>query len=258
MQDLLNEKTSHLYRRALLPLAMVQLAMALIFQDVPILPQAASLTGAMRPPELPPLGFYCIWFAIFLAWLGFAVWAWREDNHVTRRLAPPLAAASLLILMYLALQIAGIRDESLMAFVFIPALFAAQRFDRMRGMGGSPGKWVADITTGLLAGWTSLSLIWFYVGGVRFLLKLAPTDAVWPFVLLTLTAILAWALICFARLTRSPYFVFALSWGFLGMGANLWWTTGLHVPAIFTGIFAIWLIQRRLRFGASGAKHMLT
>lgn len=257
MQDLRNDRSGLLYRRALLVLAVLQLGLALVFWDVPALPEAAAMHGLTRPPELPPIGFFSIWFVIFATHLGFAVWAWREDNHVTRTLAVPLGLASICILALLALQRAGLTQLDLTPLVLALwgiSAWAARRFDLMRGMGGSPGKWAGDATTGLLLGWTTLTLYLFLIGNVRDIYGLASTDAVWPFLLATLALTGAMALASFARLTSSPYFLLAICWGLFGIFANLWWVTGLNAPAVITGLFAIWLVRRRLRFGASGAK----
>ena len=124
----------------------------------------------------------------------------------------------------------------------------------MRGMGGSPGKWAADAATGLLFGWTTLTLYLFLIGNVRDIYGLASSDAVWPFLLATLALTGAMALASFARLTASLYFLLAICWGLAGIFVNLWWVTGLNAPAVITGLFGLWLVRRRLRSGASGAK----
>ncbi|MEL6753757.1 MAG: hypothetical protein AAFO57_07010, partial [Pseudomonadota bacterium] len=128
------------------------------------------------------------------------------------------------------------------------------RFDRTRGTGGSPGRWVADVATGLLAGWMTLATALSTTDLLRQTLGLGNTDAEWWMLALTLAIAVGVALFAFARVTASPYYVIALAWGLIGIVINLWSNVQLHVPAVLTGLLALILILRRILVGASGVQ----
>ncbi|MCI4644088.1 MAG: hypothetical protein MRY64_04835 [Hyphomonadaceae bacterium] len=262
MQTVSEHSHSLLARRALVPIALIQMALALFLHDLPGLPDTASIDGAQRPPELPPAEFFVpVWVVIFAGYTGFAIWAWREEVHVTLRLATPLAVVGVGCIFTLGLQASNITSLAALPVLTgtgLAAALACQRFDQMRGMGGSPGKWVADLTTGLICGWLALTVTLGLMAALRAMFGLGQTDAPWQMLLLTLILFAGLVWLCFHRVTRSPYLILALLWGLAGIVANLWWQAGLNAPAVIVGIFSLWLIRRRLRFGASGAKALPT
>lgn len=247
-----------LAQRALLPIAIVQLI-------VPALPSLgigdpigdSASEAMMRAPETPPGPFFAIWGVIFLAYLGFAVWAQRSSQYVIRSITPPLAMAGLMSILWMLMRQARLNDYAVHAVLlalFVAAFIAAQRFDRTRGTGGSPGRWVADVATGLLAGWMTLATALSTTDLLRQTLGLGNTDAEWWMLALTLAIAVGVALFAFARVTASPYYVIALAWGLIGIVINLWSNVQLHVPAVLTGLLAIILILRRILHGASGVQ----
>lgn len=247
-----------LAQRALLPIAIAQLV-------VPALPSLglgtqigdAPSEAMMRAPETPPGVFFAIWGVIFTAYLGVALWAQRSRDHVVRSVAPPLALAGLASVTWMLMRQARLNEflvHLVLVALFIAAYEAARRFDSTRGTGGSPGRWVMDVATGLLAGWMTLALALSTTELVRSLLGYANTDAEWWMLALTLLVASAAAVFAFMRITASPYFVAALAWGLVGVIINLWGNVGLHVPAFLTAIFAVGLLAFRLRCGASGAR----
>jgi hypothetical protein len=247
-----------LAQRALLPIALVQLA-------VPVLPQlgvGAEIGDSpqevmLRAPETPPGPFFAIWGVIFLAYLGTAIWAQRSSEYVVRSVTPPLALAGLASITWMLMRQARLSDfavHGVLLALFVAAYIAAERFDRTRGMGGSPGRWVMDVTTGLLAGWMTLAVSLSTTNLVRTTLGLGNTDAEWWMLGLALLIALGAALFAFARVTASPYFVIALAWGLAGVVLNLWVNVQLHVPALLAGFLTVGLLYRRSRYGASGAR----
>ncbi len=230
--------------RALLPVAVIQ-ALAPFFHNLHASADAigdAGLEPILRAPEQPPGPFFAIWGLIFAAMIGFAIHAFTRHDHLSRRVAPPLAVTAILGTAWMILeQLAG---ASVFGFPLLLALAAsawwsAARFEQMRGLGGSAGKFLADLASGLFAGWMSVAVAISLPGLIRQIAGLAPTDAVWPLIsLVLLTAILAaWA----ARrwITSSPWFVAALVWGLCGLVINNWTLTQLHLPALAAALAAM-------------------
>jgi len=129
---------------------------------------------------------------------------------------------------------------------------AAARFDRMRGMGGSVGKLIADAATGLLSGWILVAISISIPLVIRTYTNLGPTDFPWQMIWIVLgfAALGSWV---FARyVSRSLWFFAALAWGLLGIIANNWTDTGMGWIAIMTGIAGILVLSLRLLRGADG------
>lgn len=250
-------------RYALLPLAVLQIS-------VPALPALVSWQSSigespadpmLRAPESPPGPFFAIWGVIFAFYLAFAVYAALRDSPLSRHLAPPLALAAIFSASWML--IVQTHGQVLWAHPVLLALtastfWAAFRFDQMRGLGGSPAKFIADGATGLFAGWMTLATAISQTDFTRDLLGMANTDAVWWFLLHALTIAVLGALFVFARISRSPFYIIALAWGLLGVVINLWWLTGLHAPAFITAATALALLAYRLRHGANGALRSMT
>ncbi|MEM1149649.1 MAG: hypothetical protein AAGI03_03715 [Pseudomonadota bacterium] len=247
-----------LAQKALLPIAILQFA-------VPALPslgigfRIGDGPGEvmMRAPETPPGAFFAIWGLIFTAYLGVALWAQTSRDYVLRSVTPPLAMAGLASITWMMMRQARLND--VLVYVVLVALFgfayqAARRFDATRGTGGSPGRWLLDVTTGLLAGWMTLALALSSTELVRSALGFANTDAEWWMLAFALLVASTAALFAFRHITASPYFLAALAWGLLGVVINLWSNVQLHVPAFLTALFSLWLIAYRVRTGARGAR----
>ena len=245
-------------RLALLPIALVQAVAPGLFLLIPGFERIGSEAeiGLLRAPESPPGVFFAIWLPIFTGYLLFAIQALRNDTHLVQRLAVPLASAGILGSIWQLMTVA--MGETLLAYPVLLALAAAAwwsayRFDEMRGLGGSAPKLIADITTGLYAGWMTLAVAISTTTTVRTIGSLGTTDQVWPMLILALTIAVTGALIAFARITRSPWYVAALAWGLLGIIINTWTLTGMNVGAVLTAVVALWLLRRRFKHGATGA-----
>ena len=214
-----------------------------------------NATRGLDAPEQPLPVFFAIWGLIFGAFLVFALIAWRRREPWMLTVAKPLALAGLgNIVWMLSAQL--ITSQALDFLLLFPiaafSWLAALRFDRLRGMGGSPEKLVADAATGLLAGWIlvaagiSLPLV------IRNTLGYGPTDYPWQMLWITLgfAAFGAWM---FARyVSRSLWFFAALAWGLLGILANNWINTGMGWLAIMTGVSGGLILALRLLRGADG------
>mgnify|MGYP006276049487 CR=1 FL=1 len=242
--------------RALLPAALVQAAAPLVHRlhagAQPI--GGPSVDPLMRAPEQPPGIFFAIWGPIFAAMIGFGLFAFVKRDHVAIRMAPPLTLAAALGTIWMLLEQfapASPLGFPVLAGLAAAAWWAAARFEAMRGLGGSPAKFMADLASGLLAGWMSVAVAISLPDLIRGPAGLAPTDAVWPMLALVLgfAGVAAWA----ARraVTSSPWFTLALAWGLVGLAINNWTLTQLHLPALAAGLAAVLV----LRYGFMGAPH---
>lgn len=245
-------------RYFLLPLAVGQIL-------VPALPRLVDWQSSigespanplMRAPESPPGVFFAIWGVIFAFYLAFAVYAALSATTLSRRLALPLALAGVFSIAWmLVVQSFGQVSwaHPILLALTASTFWAAWRFDRMRGLGGSAPKFIADATTGLFAGWMTVATAISQTDLTRDLLGMANTDAVWWFLLHALAIAAILAMVAFRAITRSPFYVIALAWGLLGVFINLAMLTDLHAPAFVAGTIALGLLGYRLGRGASGA-----
>ncbi len=249
---------SGVWQRLLLPLALL----LWITPALPFLGIGAPIgSGDARPaPTDPPGWAFAIWFPIFGLYTVFAVHAWRRDERLSQQLSLLLAIAGMTATGWMADEIAGGHGPASLAgigVITLSAFAAALVFDRMRGLGGSPVKRVADALTGLLAGWASVALAVAIPIQLRAWLGLGPTDAPWPMVGVSL-AILAGLAAVFANLmSRSLWYFAALAWGIVGLFAANWWGTGLTLVAIAYAAAGAVILWRRLRHGARGAHYGL-
>lgn len=246
-------------RYALLPIALIQIAMpGLPF----VLDWAVSVgsdgpQGAMREPESPPGAFFGIWGVIFLAYLVFGLIALVRDSEVVRRMAAPLVLVALAGSAWMLVEQTW--PETWLSYpillVMLAASFwAARRFDEMRGLGGSPTKFVADLTSGLYAGWLTVAAAISTTDQVRGALGLGPTDVPWAMLALALAIAGGLAVIAFRFVTRSLWYVVALGWGLLGIAVNTWSLTGQHVLALATLAFGAGLVFWRFRLETNSVK----
>jgi hypothetical protein len=231
----------------------------------PLAGALAPLTGIGTPignatrniaaPEQPLPVFFSIWGLIFGAFLAFAYYTWRKREPWMFRVGTPLALAGAanVVWMLSAQLIASQTVDFLLLFpIAILSWTAAARFDRMRGMGGSVDKLIADAAAGLLSGWILVAISISVPLVIRSYTDLGPTDLPWQMIWIVLgfAALGAWA---YARyVSRSLWFFAALAWGLLGIIANNWTDTGMGWIAIMTGITGILVLSLRLLRGADG------
>jgi hypothetical protein len=214
-----------------------------------------NATRGLASPEQPLPVFFSIWGLIFGAFLAFAYYTWRKREPWMFRVATPLALAGAanVVWMLSAQLIASQTVNFLLLFpIAILSWTAAARFDRMRGMGGSVGKLIADAATGLLSGWILVAISISIPLVIRTYTNLGPTDFPWQMIWIVLgfAALGSWV---FARyVSRSLWFFAALAWGLLGIIANNWTDTGMGWIAIMTGIAGILVLSLRLLRGADG------
>ncbi len=211
------------------------------------------------PPELPPPPFFAIlWGVIFFIYGGFAVHAWRSDARLVRRVAPPLAAAGLGAAVWmLATQFVGdiYLDFVLLFAVLGPAWIAARRFDRDRGLGGSPLKWSVDVLTGLFAGWSSVAVAISIPILIRNIAGLGASDYEWRMLWVVVGALAGMAWIAARWVTRSPWYFAAVGWGVLGIAMNNFLRTGMGWLAWAALLSGGLIVAIRAARGARGARN---
>lgn len=243
-------------RYALLPIAALQLLAAYLPRQLgfPSIGVRAIEDGI--PPELPLGIFFAIWGIIFLAYTSFGIYALRNDTELSRQLSAPLAYTGLLTAIWMPVQqIIGhpVLDLVLLAPIVCFTWIGAYRFDTMRGLGGSPIKWTADVLTGLLSGWLVVATAISVPKAGRYLLDQGPTDSEW-ISFWSVLAVISVATFYYKRLiSRSHWYYWAAGWGLLGILLNNWLRTGFGYFGWITLFFGLWLVYRRYSRGAEGA-----
>ena len=214
-----------------------------------------NATRGIEAPEQPLPVFFSIWSLIFGAFLAFAVIAWRQREPWMQRFGAPLALAGAANVVWMLSAQFIVSQPVDFVLLFPIAIFswkAAARFDRLRGMGGSPEKLVADAATGLLAGWILVAIGISVPLLIRHVTSYGPTDFPWQMIWIALGTI-AFGAWMFARyVSRSLWFFAALAWGLLGVVANNWIVTGMGWIAIMTGVSGVLILSLRLLRGADG------
>jgi hypothetical protein len=164
-----------------------------------------------------------------------------------------LAGAANIVWMLSAQLIAKQPVDFLLLFpVAAMSWMAAARFDRMRGMGGSGGKFMADVATGLLSGWILVAIGISVPLLIRSFTSYGPTDFPWQMLWISL-GVVAFGSWVFARyVSRSLWFFVALAWGLTGVIVNNWTVTGMGWLAIMTGVSGGLILGLRLLRGADG------
>ncbi|MEM8615584.1 MAG: hypothetical protein AAGF20_01480 [Pseudomonadota bacterium] len=228
---------------------------------VPILPQlglgesiGARAVGEGIPPELPLGPFFSIWGLIFLAYLGFALFALLRPTPMVKALSMPLLLAGLGNCVWmLSAQTLGLTllDFVLLLPILAGSWWAAYRLDVAFDGIGEP-LWLMGLLVGLLAGWLSVAVSISVPEIVRAGLGRGATDQVWHSLWLALVpaALLAWTFA--SAISRNRWFFVALVWGLLGVALNNWLRMDQHFLAIATGIVGVIVVSRRVRFGARG------
>lgn len=244
-------------RKLLLPIAIVQLLSAYLPTALDIAPSIGERAIADGiPPELPLGIFFAIWGPIFLAYIGFAIYAWRNETELTRRLSRPLALVGLGTAIWMPVQqIIGNPVLDLLTLLPIgwAAWLAAHRFDTMRGLGGSIIKWTADVLTGLLSGWLTVAIAISVPRAGRYMLGQGPTDSEWISLWSVLGVISTATWVYKNRISRTIWYYVAAGWGLLGIVMNNWLRTDFGYFLWITLFFGLWLIYRRWSTGAIGS-----
>lgn len=216
-----------------------------------------NATRDLGAPEQPLPVFFAIWSLIFLAYFVFSLFAVFRREPWMDRITPALIIAGMLNVIWMLsaqLIVSPPLDFALLFPIAVAAWFAAYRFDRIRGMGGSPAKLVADMATGLLSGWITVAIAISIPLTIRHFTTLGATDYPWQMLWATLVpaALAAWAFACFV--SRSPWFFVSLAWGLVGILLNNLTVTGMTWLAIATGALTILILYLRLTRGALGAR----
>ena len=216
----------------------------------------AQATEGGIPPELPPGIFFSIWSVIFTLYLIFALLALLRPTFLESNLGPPLLLAGAgNVLWMLAAQFIG--NEWLNFILLIPILIfaweAAYRLHRMGGWDGTLRRLLAGALTGLLSGWIVVAISISIPRLMRMLRGLDATDQVWVSLWFALVpaGVLAW--LYATRVSRGLWFFAALGWGLAGIAVNNWARTGTHWLAIMTVCVGLYVLWRRLAYGARPA-----
>lgn len=230
---------------------------------VPVLPQLGigqsvgdRATALGIPPELPLGVFFSIWGVIFSGLVLMAFLNLRAPDHTTERLSQPLMLACLGNILWM-LSAQSIGSVWLDFILLLPIAFytweAAYRWDRTQKYDGTLRSMLYAVTTGLFAGWLTVAVSISVPDVARAALNQGVTDAVWQSLWLTLIPATALTYIFASHVSRSIWFFVALSWGLLGIILNNWVRTEMHALAIAAAIVGLYILQRRVRYGASGS-----
>ncbi|MEQ8557698.1 MAG: hypothetical protein RIB03_05220 [Henriciella sp.] len=205
------------------------------------------------PPELPPGIFFSIWSVIFTLYLAFALMAVFRGGYLEDHVgAPLLLAGAGNVIWMLAAQFIG--NEWLNFVLLIPIVWfaweAARRLHLMGGWDGTGPRLVGAALSGLLSGWAVVAISISVPRLMRAILDLAPTDQVWLSLWSALlpAVILTWVFA--TRVSRSLWFFAGLGWGLAGIAINNWTRTELHWLAIMTVAVGLYVLWRRLAYGA--------
>lgn len=216
---------------------------------------ARAVAGGI-PPELPTGIFFSIWSVIFIGFLVTAILHWRAPDHATNFIALPLTLAGLgNVLWMVSAQSFGWPwlDLLLLLPILYFAWLAAYRLDQTSTYDGTGRSILYGVTVGLLAGWLTVAVSISVPDFGRFILDREPSDAVWQSLWMTLVPAVILAFVFANHISRNGWYFVALGWGLCGIIVNNWSRTGTHWLAIVTAIIAIYVLYRRIRFGARGS-----
>lgn len=243
-------------RFLILPVALLQLASTYVPEILGYPSIGVSAIADGIPPELPLAPFFAIWGVIFVCFISFGLYALTYDTELSRRLSAPLVISGTVIAFWTPIQ--QIVGNPVLDFVLLGPLvwyswLAAYRFDTMRGLGGSPIKWTADVLTGLLSGWVTVALAISVPRAGRYILNQGPTDSEWIAFWSVLVTLSAATWVYKDHISRTYWYYWAAAWGLLGIVLNNWLRTGFGYFGWITLLFGAWLIYRRATTVAYGA-----
>ena len=109
------------------------------------------------------------------------------------------------------------------------------------------------MTVGLLAGWLTVAVSISVPDVGRALLGRGPSDAVWHSLWMALIPATGLAFVFANYVSRNFWYFIALGWGLLGIVVNNWSRLGTHALAIAAAIVGLYILFRRIRFGARGS-----
>ncbi len=207
-------------------------------------------------PELPTGVFFSIWGVIFLGLTLTAIQHWRAPSYTSERIAPPLTLAAFGNLIWmLSAQSLGLVWLDLL--LLLPIAFftweAAYRLDQSGDYDGTPRSILHGLTVGLFAGWLTVAVSISVPDVTRWLLAQGVSDAVWQSLWLTLVPASLLALAFANYVSRNGWYFVALAWGLLGVVVNNWARLETHALAIAAAVIGLYILLRRIRFGASGS-----
>lgn len=208
------------------------------------------------PPELPTGIFFSIWSLIFTGLVLTAFLHLRSATYASSRIAPPLmlAAAGNLVWMFCAQSYGRVWLDFLL---LLPIAFftweAAYRLDQTQAYDGTPRSILHALTVGLFAGWLTVAVSISVPDLGRWFLVRGPSDAVWQSLWMCLVPASILAFVFANYVSRNGWFFVALGWGLLGIVVNNWTRLGTHALAIATVCVGLYILLRRIRFGARGS-----
>ncbi|NQY41278.1 MAG: hypothetical protein HRT80_14390 [Henriciella sp.] len=208
------------------------------------------------PPELPLGIFFSIWGVIFLGLFVLALQNLLSPKPAIEALILPLTLAVFgNVFWMLSAQTLGLvwLDFILLLPILAATWWAAYRQDRFARYDGTPLRILIGLTVGLFAGWLTVAVSISVPDLGRWLLSRGPTDAVWQSLWMTLVPAVILAIVFANHVSRNLWYFVALGWGLLGIVVNNWTRTGAGWLAIITAVIALYVLFRRLRFGARGS-----
>jgi len=214
-----------------------------------------SATAGIEAPEQPLPAFFAIWGAIFLAYAGFGlVGLLRPADWYPKPGWPLLIAGVSNVIWMLSAQLVAYQplDLILLSPVLAAAWIAAARLDALRPAGPALTFRIADMATGLLAGWVTVAVAISVPLTIRSFTGLGPTDFPWPMFWTAFFSAAIAARIFASRISRSLWFFAALGWGLAGIILNNWIQSGMHGIALMGGLGAATILLLRV---TRGAKH---
>lgn len=208
------------------------------------------------PPELPIGVFFSIWSVIFLGLLFTAILHLRDATYASTRIAPPLMLATFgnLVWMFCAQTYGLVWLDFLL---LLPIAFftweAAYRLDQTQAYDGTLRSILHNLTVGLFAGWLTVAVSISVPDVGRWVLERGVSDAVWQSLWMALIPAAALAFVFANYISRNGWYFIALGWGLLGIVVNNWARLGTHALAIAAAIIGLYILFRRMRFGARGS-----
>ena len=208
------------------------------------------------PPELPTGVFFSIWGVIFLGLVLTAALHLRAPSYTSDRIAAPLTLAAFGNLLWM-LSAQSLGWVWLDLLLLLPIAFftweAAYRLDRAGSFDGTARSILHGLTVGLFAGWLTVAISISVPDVARWVLGRGASDAVWQSLWLTLVPASVLAFVFANYVSRNGWYFVALAWGLFGVVVNNWARLGTHALAIAAACVGLYILLRRIRFGASGS-----